>query len=59
MKSCPNHNDSAYKLLKENLGKAGAYAVFIANGENLPTLEEAQQIVTLHREKVKKVSEFI
>ena len=59
MKSCPNINLPEYKLLEENLGKANTYAIFLANGEVLPTLEEAQQIVVLHREKIKKETNAI
>lgn len=59
MRSCPNHQDSAYKLLEENLGKANTYALFLANGENLPTLEEAKKIIELHKEKVKQETNAI
>ena len=48
MRSCPNHNDDAYKILEKNLGKTNTYAIFIANGEVLPTLEQAEKIVALH-----------
>lgn len=50
--SCPNHNDEAYKLLEQNLGKEVTYAIFISNGELLPTLEAAQQIVNIHLKSV-------
>lgn len=52
MNSCPNHNDNAYKLLENNLGKSRTYAIFIANGESLPTLDVAEAIV--YKEKKEK-----
>ena len=54
MKSCPNINLPEYQLLEKNLGKANTYAIFIANGEVLPTLEEAQKIIEIRDEKIKE-----
>lgn len=51
MKSCPNHNLPEYKLLEQTLGKKGVYSLFIANNEQLPTLEAAKKIVEIHQTK--------
>lgn len=51
MNSCPNENLPEYKLLAAHLGKAGAYGLFMANGEQLPTLEAVKKIIQLDQNK--------
>lgn len=55
MKSCPNHNDEAYKLLEQNLGKEGAYRIFVANNEELPNLETVKAIINIPQQTSKAV----
>jgi hypothetical protein len=63
--SCPNKKDSAYILLEKTLGEKGVMAIFMANNEELPTLEVAQTIVDLHnktkntKSEVDKITEEI
>ena len=51
MNSCPNENLPEYKILEAYLGKKGVYALFMANNEQLPTLEAARKIVQLDQNK--------
>ena len=48
MNSCPNKSLKEYKILEQVLGEKGVFALYIANGEVLPTLEQAEKIVALH-----------
>lgn len=51
MNSCPNKNDNSYILLEQYLGEKGAMAIYMANNEELPTLEAVKKIIQLDQIK--------
>lgn len=57
MNTCPNVNLNEYKILEEALGKEGVYALYMANNEQLPSLEMAKKIVELHNNKNQEVKD--
>lgn len=46
MTKCPNKNTEEWKALVSSLGDVGAYKAWLANNEELPSLEEIQKINT-------------
>lgn len=45
MARCPNKNTEEYKRLEEALGVEGAYAVFLATGEDGPDMDQVEEII--------------
>ena len=45
MIKCPNKNTEEWKLLVDNLGEINAYRAFIANNDNLPTLDQVNNLI--------------
>ena len=41
---CPNKNTPEWKLLVNNVGEVKAYKLFIANNNEIPSLEEINKI---------------
>ena len=45
---CPNKSSIEWKLLEKALGEDGAMSIFIANNEELPSINMVEQIINLH-----------
>jgi hypothetical protein len=52
MLKCPNKNSQEWRYLVENVGEVNAYKIFIANGDELPDIGSAQDIVKSFEDNV-------